>query len=243
MAPRPVLPIQKAPSLVQQVCDQLAASLLEEDTAARGILLAERVLATQLGVSRNVLREAIKRLELQGLVEIRQGRSTRIIRQLHKPLTAALHLKVPEESARLEQLFELRLMIEPQAARLAAQRATPEQLAPLQSAQQRLRDAQTLEAAVQADMDFHRALSEASGNRILLLVIESLDELLATAHGKGFRAMAQAQPIQAHQDILDAILRRDADAAARSMTAHLKTARAETGLPENPELTDWPVPG
>jgi hypothetical protein len=47
MAPRPVFPIQKAPSLVQQVCDQLAASLLEEDTAARGILLAERVLATQ----------------------------------------------------------------------------------------------------------------------------------------------------------------------------------------------------
>ncbi len=242
MSPRPVVPVQKAPSLVQQVCDQLAASLLKKDTTARGTLLAERDLAAQLGVSRNVLREAIKRLELQGLVEIRQGHNTRIVHQLHKPLTAALHLTVPEESARLDQLFELRLMIEPHATRLATQRASPGQLASLQSAQQRLRDAQTLEAAVQADLDFHHTLAEASGNRILLLVIESLAELLATAHAKGFRTMAQAQPVQAHQDILDAILRRDADAAARSMTAHLKNARNEIGRPENADPTDWPIP-
>jgi DNA-binding FadR family transcriptional regulator len=242
MPPAAVAPIQKSPSLVQQVCDRLAASLLEEETAARGTLLAERELAAQLGVSRNVLREAIQRLELQGLVEIRQGHSTRIVHQLHKPLTAALHLKVPEESARLEQLFELRLMIEPHAARLAARRASPEQLAPLQAAQHRLRDAQTLEAAVQADMDFHRALAEASGNRILLLVIESLAELLATAHGRGFRVMPQERPILAHQEILDAILRRDADTAARHMTAHIKNARTEIGLPDNPDLADWPAP-
>lgn len=238
MAASSILPIQKAPTLVEQVSQQLALMLRSENGAANGKLMAERALASQLGVSRNVLREATKRLELQGLVEIRQGHGTRIINKLHKPLTAALNLLVPEEVARMQQLFELRLILEPQGARLAARRASEAQLLRMSSAQERLRVAQTLEDAVAADMDFHRVIAEASGNQILLLVIESLADLLAASHYMGFRnrSVTNSRPVEMHQRILAAIKEHDAEAAAMAMGAHIEDAGESIGLPLNREL-------
>ncbi|MEY5024586.1 MAG: hypothetical protein RLZZ244_114 [Verrucomicrobiota bacterium] len=247
---RDLAPIAKAPSLVDQVCSQLAARLHPSvppspsphsphtphspQSPPPSRLPSERTLASQLGVSRSVLREAIKKLELQGLLEIHQGRGTKIVSQLQKPLTAALSLLVPDPSSRLAQLFEIRLLLEPESARLAALRASPTHLQKLDASLHALRTAPSLEAAIHADLDFHRILADASGNKILLLIIESLADLLAASHGKGFQSMSTARSADMHETILHAIRHRDDSAAETAMQEHLLAARAALGLPPSP---------
>ena len=106
----------------------------------------------------------------------------------------------------------------------------------MEDAQLRLSDAGSIESAVEADMDFHRAIAEASANRILLLVLESLAELLAASQNKGFRAMGHSCPVQMHQAVLDAIVRRDGDAAAAAMTAHITDAQSTIDRSETTAL-------
>jgi len=230
MSTQTFAPIQKAPTLVEQVSLQLAQMFTNGSGFAGDKILAERNLAAQLGVSRNVLREAIKRLEMQGLLEIRQGKGTRIVHKLHKPITAALSLLVPDETERIQQLFEVRLILEPETARSAALNATEHDLLKITAAHKTLQDATTIEDATTADMHFHKAIAEASGNRILLLVIESLSELLAESQRIGFQTIEKSQPIPRHQEILDAITSHDGDAAAKAMATHILEARSIFGI-------------
>ncbi|MEI6871014.1 MAG: FadR/GntR family transcriptional regulator [Verrucomicrobiota bacterium] len=224
--PRPAfVHIQKAPSLVEQVALQLSKMFTEGGGLVGDRLLSERNLAAQLGVSRNVLREAIKCLETQGLLEIRQGHGTHVVHKLHKPITAALNLLVPEEKQRMQQLFEVRRIIEPESARLAALQASKKQVLQIKAAQKKLQQADTVEAAVIADTEFHRSIANATGNQILILVIESLSALLAEGQRIGFQTIDHTQPIPRHQEVLDAIERGDGDAAAQAMAAHIEEAR------------------
>ena len=225
MPRRAFVPIQKAPSLVEQVALQLSKMFTEGGGLVGDKLMSERNLAAQLGVSRNVLREAIKCLETQGLLEIRQGHGTQVVHKLHKPITAALNLLVPEEQERMQQLFEVRSIIEPESARIAALKASKKQVLQIKAAQKKLQEADTVEAAVAADTEFHRSIANASGNQILLLVIESLSVLLAEGQRIGFQTIDPTQPIPRHQEVLDAIERRDGDAAAQAMATHIEEAR------------------
>lgn len=228
--------ILRPPTLVEQVCRRLALMLRVDHGRGAGKFPAERDLATKLGVSRNVIREATKRLELQGMLEIRQGQGTRVVDKLHRPLTASLTLLMPREKDRLRQLFEVRLMIEPQNARLAAKRATKPQLKKIEAAHTRLVGAQDVDASVAADMDFHREIALASGNQIARLMLESLAELLEASHRTGFRAVASASTLEEHAAILEAIQTGNAPAAERAMEVHLIHARSILGLTSDDDL-------
>mgnify|MGYP002368622996 CR=1 FL=1 len=131
-------------------------------------LPTERDMSAKFGVSRSVVREAAKRLELQGLLEIRQGSGMTVVDKLHKPLNGALSLLVPDESQRLKQLIEVRLALEPENARLAAERATTADLNALTACHERFEAACTFEAQVEADMTFHCLLAEASRGHDIL---------------------------------------------------------------------------
>src|SRR5436309_15988674 len=100
-------------------------------------LPAERELAVKLGVSRTVLREATKRLESHGLLQIEHGRGSRVVDHLHNPLAKSISLRLPDLPTRLEQLTEVRLLLEPEIARLAARRHKPEDFAALKAIQKR----------------------------------------------------------------------------------------------------------
>jgi GntR family transcriptional repressor for pyruvate dehydrogenase complex len=190
-------------------------------------LPSERTLASQLGLSRNALREAIRQLELQGLLQIQQGKPTRIVQNLHHPITGSLALLVRSPKARLVQLFELREILEPKAAALAATRATASDLKELHAASSLMSNADSNSEAVTADIAFHRAIAKASRNQILLLVLESLIEPLQEAHSKGFQVLGPRDPqtLQMHERIMNAISFRnpaDAEAAMLEHLAHSK---------------------
>ncbi|MEN3940287.1 FCD domain-containing protein [Prosthecobacter sp. SYSU 5D2] len=216
--------IARPPSLVEKVCQSLAAIARRDRADEENWLPTERELAAQLGVSRSVVREATKRLEQQGLLEIRQGLGTRTVNHLHKPLTGALELLVPEETERLRQLIEVRLMVEPENARLAAERATAKQITTLRAVHEKLALADSFEDSVMADMEFHRTLAVLSGNQIAGLLMQSLSELLQVSLKHGYKRVTPATAIKQHAAVVKAIEQRDSAAAARAMHRHLVTA-------------------
>jgi GntR family transcriptional repressor for pyruvate dehydrogenase complex len=148
-------------TLVSKVCTRLAGMLQDVAQSDAGRLPPERLLAQQLGVSRTVMREATKRLESQGLLEIRHGSGTWVINQLHKPVCGSLSLAMPKLKERLRQLNEARLLVEPEIARQAAARRRKSHLSVLAKCQQALSDSSNTSAAVEADIAFHRALARA----------------------------------------------------------------------------------
>ena len=222
--------IARPPSLVEKVSQSLAALVRSATHEENTRLPTERELATQLGVSRSVIREATKRLEQQGLLEIRHGLGIHTVNRLHKPLTDTLHILVPDETDRLRQLLELRLIVEPENARLAAESATEDQRIALRATHQNLVNAKTPGDSVAADMDFHRLLAVASGNQIAALILHSLSDLLQASLNRGYRRVTPHIAIHQHHLIISAIENRDPTAAADITRQHLLSARTDLGL-------------
>ena len=216
--------IDRPASLVEEVCQRLAADIRSGELDDGGWLPSERMLAGQLGVSRPVVREATKRLELQGLVEVLHGVGTKVVDRLHNPLSSSLELLLPDEADRLRQLNEARLAIEPQAARLAAERSKPAQRRAMWTIQERLVAAQSAEEAITHDMAFHRAVADASGNVIFRTVLDSLADLGRATRERTIGRNGKQTPIAHHRDILEAIDRRDAAAAHDAMHRHIVAA-------------------
>jgi GntR family transcriptional regulator, transcriptional repressor for pyruvate dehydrogenase complex len=228
--------IQRAPSLVQEVCQRLADEVAAKIATGGGCLPPERELAEQLGVSRPVIREATKRLELQGLVEIQHGIGIKVADKLHKPLNESLKLLIPDETQRLAQLNETRLAIEPEAARLAAERASDATVSRLWAIHQRLTDAKDTAEAIDRDMEFHRALAEAGGNLMFRLILDSLAEIGRTSRQRTIGRIGKATAIEQHLKVLEAIDGRDPIAAADAMRQHILAAGKDMALDLNDVL-------
>lgn len=215
-------------SLVETVSRRIIGLARSNDSNGR--LPTERDMSARFGVSRSVVREAAKRLELQGLLEIRQGSGMTVVDKLHKPLNGALSLLVPDETQRLQQLIEVRLALEPENARLASERASAADLKALRACHARFEAASTFEEQVEADMAFHCLLAEASGNRIAALLIQSLSELLQVSLKHGYSRVTKDLAVADHAKILKAILARDPASAAKAMRMHLQHASEDLGL-------------
>lgn len=220
----------KSTTLVDQVCATLAQELRSELETGDGWLPPEREMALKLGVSRTVLREATKRLELQGLIEIKHGIGIRAVDHLHKPLSGSLTLLLPDLADRLQQLMEARLIIEPEIARLAALRASEVQLAGLAECHRRLALATDHEQSVLADIEFHRQLARVSGNEVLALLLESLSELGRASRQLTIGNVGKARALQHHAAILEAVSLRQPEEAARAMRLHVEQAMTDLEL-------------
>lgn len=225
-------PLKLQSSLVEQVCARIASEIRDEGSGRDGWLPPERDLAVKLGVSRPVVREATKRLELQGLLEVKHGVGTKVVDKLHKPLNGSLALLIPDDKERLRQLVQVRFMIEPENARLAAENASAAQIRRLRAALKQLQDAADSESAVMADMAFHREVAAASGNQIATLLLHSLSELIQTSLIRGYSRTTTERAVSQHTTVLHAIEARDPSAAAKAMREHLLTAEADLALPK-----------
>lgn len=214
--------IARPATLVDEVCQSLSRSLTSPD--AEEWLPPERQLAEQLGVSRTVVREATKRLELQGLVEVKHGIGIRRSASLHKPLNGSLALLIPNEADRLRQSLEVRLALEPEVARLAAQRAKPSQLRELRKAQRVLQDTVDLQEAVEADIEFHRLLAKATGNGVFSLLLETIADLGRDSRRATISHAGVKRAVEHHEAVLAAVERHDAVAATLAMRHHIEVA-------------------
>jgi DNA-binding FadR family transcriptional regulator len=217
-------PINRSLSLVEEVGQQLSHFIRNNLDSEDMNLPSERALAEMLGVSRPVVREAVKRLEQQGLVETRHGIGTTVVDKLHKPLIGSLSLLIPDETERLRQLNETRLAIEPMAACLAAKRASRQQVESLWSIHADLQSASNLSEAIDIDLVFHRTLTEASGNLIYRLILDSLGEIGLASRQLTIGRVGKQKAIDHHARILAAVAEGDADEAEVAMRDHILIA-------------------
>lgn len=218
----PLASIQRPSTLVNEVSSRLSRELQRKGSDEW--LPPERTLAVQLGVSRTVVREATKRLELQGLVEVHHGVGIRRTRSLHKPLNGSVRLLIPDEADRLRQSLEVRLAIEPEMARLAALRAKPAHLRELRKAHVRLQQTKDLMEAVEADIEFHRTLAKSTGNEVFGIILETMSDLGRDSRKATISHAGVQRAVKHHEAVLVAIENHDEAAAARAMRQHIEVA-------------------
>lgn len=217
--------------LYEQIVEQIEGYILKGELKPGDKLPAERELAEQFGVSRTAIREAVKALTQKGLVEAYPGRGTFVINSTPQAVRHSLDLLVKfDGSEGTRSLVEVREILEPEIAALAASRAKDEHLKVMQDAVV-VMDASLddIDAFIEADLDFHLALAEGTGNVLIPTLTDTLVVLLREqrkriALVKGGMVRAQKH----HKKILEAVLQRDAGAARQSMRAHLEQIRLDS---------------
>lgn len=225
-------PVRRS-KIYEEVAARLRGLIADGRLKPGDMLPPERELATSLGVSRTSVRDAIRTLQMTGLLEPRQGEGT-VVRELStEVLVAPIASALLTRKDLLADLIAVRKMIEPAMARDAAQHATPDEISQMESilSRQTARlDAGSL--AIDEDSAFHDMIARASRNQVVLKVIDVLMDLLREGRERSLQVRGRPQrSLRGHRQILDAIKRRDGDAAARAMLNHLEQIE-EMLLPE-----------
>lgn len=217
----------------QRVGDQLYGQILEQIVSGHlpeGTKLpAELDLCKMFGVSRPVVRQALQRLGADGLIHARQGSGTYVTA---RPADRLAEFVEPRQIAEYMRSIEVRLALEGAAARRAAERRSIAELVAIEAAQKRFRlEAESGAPTPGADLAFHMAVAEASGNGFYVDLLQHLHKAI-----EGFMSVAlrltrtslgerTSQVLHEHALILEAIKLQDGDAAQLAMQFHITQAR------------------
>jgi len=213
------------PSLVKQAEDRLRKRILKK--GPHDLLPSQGELAADLGVSRTVLREAMKHLEAEGLLDIAQGRRIRVRPAGPQAALRSLDAMLRRSDGSLAHLLEVRRPLESEIAALAAERRSPAQLDTLEASLAALQALSTLELRVDADLLFHRTLAEAAANPVFLLLLDTVAGLLRASRYASIGTHGVQAAVDGHREILDAVKARNPQAARDAMLRHLRANEAQ----------------
>jgi len=217
--------------LYEQIVQQIEESILKGNLKPGDQLPAERELAQRFGVSRTAVREAVKALREKGLVEAYSGRGTFITDGTSQAVRQSLDLMVKiGQSEGLGHLAEVRAILEPEIAALAAARCKDSDLATMREAVAIMdRSKRDPDSFIEADLDFHLALAEAAANPVILSLLDSIIGLLREQRLRIFGVDGGPERGQLHHKlILEALERHDPEQARDAMKEHLKQVRKDT---------------
>lgn len=227
----PTEPIARR-KLYQEVLDRLQQRIESGEFAPGDHLPSERELMDQYAVGRPAVREALQELARSGIAEITHGERARVVVPtanllINQVAGGARHL-LQTQPGMLEHLKEARVFLEAGVARMAAQRATPDDV---QRLRDRLADQRAamvdLDRFLECDMAFHREVAGISGNPIFPAIVEAMFNWASAHYQAIVRAPgAEELTLAEHQRILDAITANAPDAAAAAMQEHLQRANA-----------------
>ncbi len=223
---QPVRPRRAFEEICERIRDQLALGVLRPGDK----LPAERELAQQFGVGRSALREALRSLEIAGVIELRKGvKGGAFVREgdpgaMRQVLEDLLHLG----SITLEELTEARLFIQDVIVRLACRRATKADFEALRKNIERTdemtRAGRYLER-LECSREFYDLLSAATHNQVLSVIMRSVTEILMRFLRTRIVAAGRTEPrlVQKRQRFLDALVARDVERARDEMRSHLES--------------------
>jgi GntR family transcriptional regulator, transcriptional repressor for pyruvate dehydrogenase complex len=220
--------------LYEQIVQQIEDSILKGLLKPGDQLPSERELALQFGVSRTAVREAVKTLREKGLVEAFSGRGTFVTDGTSQATRQSLDRMIRIGQAEsFMNLVEVREILEPHIAAMAAVRASEQDFAAMSEAIQAMDKSNSEpEAFIEADLDFHLALAEAAGNPLILSLIDSIVGVLREQRLRIFNVKGGPERGQFHhRRILEAVRQRRADDAKESMRAHLQQVREDSQAP------------
>ncbi len=188
----------------------------------------EREMALRLGVGRTTVREALKLLQLSGLLEARRGDGTYLRQDYSSFVARQLEWPALLSAQDVEEIYEVREALEVKTAALAAVRATAEEIERIAIyRRQRELDDRDVDGITDVDLGFHQAIAAASHNALLTRLMLAQQNLLRQyIRLSNERTNDQRTTYQEHEAVYEAIAARDAQAAARAMTNHLTMSRS-----------------
>lgn len=213
-------------TLVDQVATQMRNDIVNGVYKASERLPSERERCTALGVSRTVLREAQSELIRAGYLEVKRGTGT-FVRARSYAREQAISEWLSNHDDYITKLLDMRSVVEPGIAQLAATRIDARGCQALQKTVDRLRNSTQLDEAVEADEEFHLCLAKLTGNSLVVQLVQHTINIkggerhVTLSTQKGIAAAAMG-----HQRVLDAIIRGDGAAASQEMLHHIEDARA-----------------
>jgi GntR family transcriptional repressor for pyruvate dehydrogenase complex len=208
----------------EQVAEQIRRLISDGALKPGDLLPPERELVAKLGVGRSSIRDAVRTLEVMGILEPRQGHGT-VVRDLSADaLVVPLSLVLTRKRELVTELLDVRRMIEPGLAARAAKNATAEEIAHMGAIlarhEAKLRRG---EEAMDEDSDFHYAIALAARNSVVLRVLDVLMDLLRESRSRSLQVPGRPQrSFDGHRRILRALQKRDAKAAEAAVRRHLK---------------------
>jgi GntR family transcriptional repressor for pyruvate dehydrogenase complex len=218
--------------LYEQVVERISDQIFDGSLRKGDQLPNERALAEQFGVSRTVIREAMKTLANTGLIEVRTGQGTFVVDDTAGALKNSIQtlMRIGSDENRLRELVELRELLEPGVAELAARRAERDEIERMQAMIDEMSSHMDDEASyIRADNRFHQIIALASRNRLIPRILDSIVDLLNELRGEIFQVEGGPERGQAHhRTILAAIRDRDAHAARMAMEDHLAQVKRDS---------------
>jgi GntR family transcriptional repressor for pyruvate dehydrogenase complex len=228
-------PLERRVHLPTRVAELISAEIRSGRLKPGDRLPTEQELSARLGVSRNVVREAIARLRSDGIVESRQGVGA-FLRRAGPGGALRFDARVLEDLEHFQHVFELRAILEIRVAGLAAERRDPQGMKDLKAALERMRGSEKWEqGGVDADLDFHRAVARATGNpsigKVSSFITEQIRESIAKTR-EAMKSVAEVMDITIaeHVAIYEAIRAGSPLAARKAMSRHISNAAARLGV-------------
>lgn len=219
------MPIEKIQKLnvAQNVYTQLREMIFAGEWTSGQRIPSENALSEQFGVSRPTIRQAIQKLDALGLVTTKPGEGTFVCEKSLGPHLQQIMPAVCLEDNNIYQVIQYRLIMEPECAALAAIKPNEADIRELWN-QYNLMTAPgvDIDSCVEHDIAFHNQLVRMTGNAILLQVQQILQDVLRRTITDLTREFTNDSGIKYHKLILEAIQRRDSEAAERYMRAHIQ---------------------
>jgi DNA-binding FadR family transcriptional regulator len=216
-------------SLADQVCEAIVEDYITSGLREGDALPSSAELSARYGVSRTVVREALAVLAGRGMLSSSQGRETVVLTPGAAELSRIVKVRMDREDVSLNDLVAVRLGLEVTAARSAAHYLTEASSQTLRAAAERLAAAPDEKEYQEADIAIHRAIAVASSNALVVMILDSLTELLMEFRVRASRYRHEHghdrhDIVAEHVRIVELILDRDADGAAEAMREHLESA-------------------
>jgi GntR family transcriptional regulator, transcriptional repressor for pyruvate dehydrogenase complex len=210
-------------SLYEEIADRLQDLIAAQRLQPGDRLPSERELSASLGVSRTSVRQALASLRSIGLIDIRHGDGTFLLRPIEQ-VVSTLAVEMAHVEADHPMVWEAREAIEVQAARLAANRATARDLAAMHRAVNAMSDDISAgEDGVESDAALHRAIVRAAHSPLLEQLFTSIHEVVDRTSAASLSMPGRPpESLRAHRAVVEAIVDRDAERAASEMTSHLR---------------------
>lgn len=224
--------MQNKPQVADVVCERIERLIVDGVLKTGQVLPSERRLTEKLGVSRNALREGLKLLRARGIIATEQGRGSFVASLSPESAASPLMHLFSSQPRTLYDLFEVRLLLEGESARLAALRGTQADFVLIERSYQALiaGHEQHLDAAAHARLDhaFHLAICEASHNPVLVQTLRSLTDLLlssvfACVNNLYHREPQKKQIDKQHAKLYSAVINRQPEQARRAAVAHIES--------------------
>lgn len=223
--------IERQGSLSERLAAHIESAIGAGELAIGSPIPSERAVAEQFGVSRTVVREAVRALVARGLLEVRAGAGTVVtnpsLPHVASSITLLMSTSTSISKFPYEKVIEARRVLEVEIAGLAAERRTVEDLAALTEAVESVKAKDlSLERFVEVDMAFHRGLAKATQNELLEILADSVANVMIRVRAAGFEIPGTVSgAAYYHARILAAVRRNDSDASREAMRRHLASAK------------------